>query len=149
MRELLRPGKLSRPSGCHGLPLSYFFLASSGARVLARNSFISSSYMNLVTLYRNFSEFTTGFLHRLSDKGPGLRAVTMWCMATSRLKLRLLSPNLSNISMKDRKDSIFSYRMFTKVMDMRWCRRLVANCVPNFATSVLKQSIECADKQVN
>ena len=46
-------------------------------------------------------------------------------------------------------DSLFSYRMPTKAMEVRLCGQLVANYVPNLATSVLKQSIEFGGSFVN
>ena len=70
----------------------------------------------------------------------------MRCMATSGLRLRIFSSTLPNLSMKVRKDFVFSCRMFTKAMDVRWRGRLVVNWAPNFVTKV---STQCVDRQVN
>ena len=103
-----------------------------------RNSLSSSSCMHLAAFFLSSSRLSAGCLHRLSAKGPGRRAVSMWCMAMSGLRFWMLIATLLNLSTKVLKDSPFSWRMPTRAMDVRWCGRLVANWVSNFATSVAK-----------
>jgi len=76
------------------------------------------------------------------DNLSGRRVVSMWCMATSGLRFWMLIATLLNLSTKVLNDSPFSWRMPTRVMEVRWCGRLVANWVSNFATSVAKLLME-------
>jgi len=61
----------------------------------------------------------------------------------------MFNATLSNLFVKVLKDYVFSCQMFTKVMDVRWCGRLVVNYAPNLVASVSKQSMERAGKRVN
>jgi len=51
------------------------------------------------------------FLHKLSEKGLGQRAVNMWCIATSRFKPLILRATFLSINVL--KDSPFSCWMLT------------------------------------
>ena len=73
----------------------------------------------------------------------------MWCMATFGLRFRMLIVTFPNLLMKVLKDSPFSWRMPTKAMEVRWCDRLVANCVSNMDISVAKLSTELGGSFVN
>ena len=70
-------------------------------------------------------------------------------MATSELRFRMLIATLLNLSTKVLNDSPFSWRMPTRAMEVKWCGRLVANWVSNFATSVAKLSMELGESLVN
>lgn len=85
-----------------------------------RNSHNSWSCMNFAALCHNLSMFTAGFLQRLLDKGPGFKGVTRWCIATSELRFWILSLIFSNCSVNVCRDSIFSSRMFTSIIDVKW-----------------------------
>ena len=62
------------------------------------NSLNTSSYMNLAALWLNSSRFVVSFLHKLSEKGLGLRVVTMWGMATSGFRFGMLRATFPNLS---------------------------------------------------
>ena len=83
--------------------------------------------MYLVALWRNSSNVVAGCMHKLSENDPGFSAVTMWCIATSGLRFRMSKAILLNLSIKALKDSDFSYRIFNKAIEVRWCGRLVVN----------------------
>ena len=54
-------------------------------------------FLQLHELGHSASEIIeTGCMHRLSANGPGRRAVSMWCIATSGLRLRMLMAVLPN-----------------------------------------------------
>jgi len=57
----------------------------------------------------------------------------------------MLIVTLLNLSTKVLSDSPFSWRMPTRAMEVRWCGRLFANWVSNFATSVAKLSMELGE----
>lgn len=46
-------------------------------------------------------------------------------------------------------DSSFSYIMFIKAMDVRWCSWLVTNCAPNIEQMVAKLSMKLGSKKLN
>jgi len=88
------------------------------------------------------SRLAVGSMHKLSTNDPGRKDVIMWCMTTYGLKFWMFRAILPNLSMNSLRDSPFSWKMLTRVKKVRWCGWLVTNCVPNFDTSVLKQSME-------
>jgi len=93
---------------CVGVLLSPLLSGSSGVRALFQNSFNSSSCMYLVALWRNSSNVVAGCMHKLSENGPDFSAVTIWCIATLRLRFHMFKVVLPNLSMKALKDSTFS-----------------------------------------
>jgi len=70
--------------------------ASSVTFVL--NSLSSSSCMNFVARCLSSSMIPIGFLHRLSEKGHGLRIVTRWWRTTFGIKSQILRATLPNLS---------------------------------------------------
>ena len=90
----------SRPA--LGLPcrsLSSFFYPLASARAVFLNSRSSSSCMNLAARRLRSSRLVAGCMHKLSANGPGRRTASMWCIATSGLRLRMLIAVLPNRSM--------------------------------------------------
>lgn len=88
--------------------LSSFFSPLGSARAWFLNSCNSFSCMNLATRRISSSKLATGCMHKLSTKGPGRRVVSMWCIATSGLKFRMLMVTFPNHSMNFLNDSPFS-----------------------------------------
>ena len=94
---------------------SLFFSPLASARAWLQNSLSSSSCIYLTALFLSSSRLSSGCIHKLSTKGPGHRAVSMWCMTTSGLRFRMLIATLLNLSTKVLSDSPFSWPMPT------WC----------------------------
>ena len=113
------------------------------------NSLKSSIYINFGAHCLNSSRFLAGFLQRLSANGLGLNVVIIWYIVTSGLRFQILSATFPKRSIITLNDSPFSYFIFIKAIDVRWCDRLVANWVPNFSTKVSKQSIHNDDNRAN
>ena len=108
---------------------SFPFSPLASNRAWLRNSLSSSSCMNLAALFLSSSKLVADYIQRLSANGPGRKVVSMWCIATSGLRFQMLIATLLNLSTKVLKDSSFSWRMPTRAMEVRWCGRLVANCL--------------------
>jgi len=106
--------------------------------------------MYLAALLRNSSKLAVGSMHKLSKKGPGLKApVVRWCNATSGHRSLILNAILSNRFMKARNDSLFSCLTLTKADEVSWRGRLVKNCNLNLEARVWKQSTEFGSKRIN
>ena len=105
--------------------------------------------MYLAALCLSSFRFVASFLHKLSENGPGRRAVTMWCMVTFGLRFRMFRATLPNFSMNSQRDSPFSWQMPTRAIEVRGCSRLVVNRVPNLDTRVSKQSMNFGGSLVN
>ena len=89
-------------------------------------------------------------LHKFWCTLPQLvNVVIIWCIATSGLKLRILNATFPKRCINNMSDSPFSCLIFTKAIEVKWCGWLVANCTPNFSTSVSKQSMDNSGKRVN
>jgi len=69
---------------------SSFFSSLTLARAWFLNSHSSSNCMNLAAQHLSSSKLVVGCMHKLSAKGPGWRVVSMWCIATSGLRFRIL-----------------------------------------------------------
>ena len=87
---------------------SFPFSLLASARAWLRKSLSSSNYMYLAALFLSSSKPAVDCMQRLSANGPGHKVVSMWCMATSGLRFRMLIATLSNLSTKVLKDSPFS-----------------------------------------
>jgi len=105
--------------------------------------------MNLGAHCHNSSRFAVNFLHKRSKKGLSLKAVTIWCMATSGLRPLILRATLLSISISNLNNSICSCIMLITNMDIRWCCLLVTICSPNLVTSVSNKSMESSGSCVN
>ena len=130
--------KFPRPSRLHGSTLVKPLLGLFRCPSFGTKFFQLLQYMNLASLFRNSAKFTTDLSHRLCKKGLGLRAITIWCMTTSGLRLQMFNTTLMILSTKACTNSSFSCWIFTKAKDVRWCGRLVANCALSVATKVSK-----------
>ena len=128
---------------------SSFFLPLASARAWFLNWHSSSNCIDLAARRLSLSKLFVGCMHKLSAKGPGRRTVSIWCIATSGLRFRMLMATFSNWSMNFIRDSPFSWRMLTRAMDVRWWGRLVANWTSNLATSISKQSTEFGGSFMN
>ena len=106
---------------------SSFFSPVASTRAWFWYSRNYSNCINLVARRLSSSKLVGGCMHKLSTKGPDRRAVSIWCIATSGLRFRIPMAIFPNRSMNVLRDSPFSWRMLTSVMDVRWWGRLVAN----------------------
>ena len=118
----LLPGR-----GASILSLSLCLFSWVSGKVVLRNSFSSFICINFVALVWSSSRLLTSFLHRLSTKGPGFNAVIRWCNATLGFRLEIFKDIFPNRSINSRRDSPFSFRIFTNAREVRWCGLLVAN----------------------
>lgn len=88
--ENLSPGcSLSLIIGWLWPNLSFSLVFSSIVSTLTflLKSYNFSSFIKFVALRQNSFRSATGFLNKLFAKCPGLKIVTIWCKATSRLRL--------------------------------------------------------------
>ena len=105
--------------------------------------FLTCSRQGFTLVNSSLAEkFLTCFRQGLTGEFFLGREVTMWCITTSGLWLRMFKAILPNLSIKVLRDSSFSCRIFTKAMEVRWCGQLVVKCAPNFVVSVSKQSMD-------
>ena len=99
---------------------SSFFSPLTSARAWFLNSRSSSNCINMVVRRLSSSKLAAGCMHKLSTKGPGRRAVIIWCIATSGLRFRITMAVFPNRSMNVLRDSPFSWRTLTSAIDVRW-----------------------------